>query len=106
MYDQTKKLELSHSSRCHMHPFLVEPCTFQGSSSMWIALELVHNGNVIGRVKTGDNNYWNQGTNVVNAHLAAGDDVWVRHMTDSDSHHVVAQGGLYTAFAGHLIAAD
>jgi len=73
---------------------------------MWIALELVHNGNVIGRVKTGDNNYWNQGTNVVNAHLAAGDDVWVRHMTDSDSHHVVAEGGLYTAFAGHLIAAD
>ena len=73
---------------------------------MFIGLELVRDDVVIARVKTGDNGYWNMGSNVVNAHLNAGDDVWVRHMSDSDSRHIVAQNGFFTSFSGHLIHAD
>lgn len=75
----------------------------QGQSTMWLGLELVKNDQVIGRAKTGDNGYWNMGSNVVNVRLQAGDDVWVRHMTDSDTHHVVSDKGLFTSFSGHLI---
>lgn len=78
----------------------------QGKSTMWIGLELVRDGTVIARVKTGDNGYWNLGTNVITIRLNAGDDVWVRHMTDTDSKHVVADKGFFTSFSGHLIKAD
>ncbi|XP_052780134.1 protein HP-25 homolog 1-like [Mya arenaria] len=78
----------------------------QGTSTMWLGLELVRDGVVIGRVKTGDNGYYNQGTNVINARLKATNDVWVRHMTDSDNKHVVADGGYFTSFSGHLIATE
>ena len=78
----------------------------QGQSTMWLALELIRNDKVIARVKTGDNGYWNMGTNSVNVHLNVGDDVHVRHMTDSDTKHVVADKGMFTMFTGHLIQAD
>ncbi|XP_045166072.1 complement C1q-like protein 4 [Mercenaria mercenaria] len=78
----------------------------QGQSTMWIGVELVKDGAVIARVKTGDNGYWNMGTNVITAHLNAGDDVWVRHMSDSDNKQVVAQSGYFTSFSGHLIHSD
>ena len=78
----------------------------QGTSTMWISLDLVKNGAVIGRIKTGDNGYYNMGTNIITAHLNAGEDVWVRHMSDSDTKHVVSGGGYFTMFTGHLIKAD
>ena len=75
---------------------------------MWIGLELVVDNNVIGRVKTGDNGYYNMGTNVISVRLDAGNDVWVRHMSDSDNKHIVAGGsdGGFTMFSGHLVRAD
>ena len=78
----------------------------QGTASMWIGLELVRDGAVIGRIKTGDNGYWNMGTNIITAHLNTGDDVWVRHMSDTDNKRVVSGGGYFTMFTGHLIKAD
>lgn len=78
----------------------------QGQSSMWLGVELVANGRVIGRVKTGDNGYYNMGSNVINTWLTAGTDVWVRHMSDSDTKHVVADNGFYTLFSGLIVRAD
>lgn len=78
----------------------------QGSATMWLGVELVADGKVIGRVKTGDNGYYNMGSNVINTWLAADTDVWVRHMSDSDNKHVVADSGYYTLFSGHIIHAD
>ncbi|KAL4226941.1 hypothetical protein ACF0H5_014918 [Mactra antiquata] len=76
----------------------------QGDSSMWLGLEVVKNyDQVIARVKTGDNGYWNTGSNVVNVRLQKGDDIWVRHMSKGDSNHLVGQKGLFTTFSGHLI---
>jgi hypothetical protein len=86
--------------------YMLSFSALQGQSSMWIGLELVRDNMVIARVKTGDNGYWNMGSNVVNVHLNAGDDVWVRHMSDSDSKHVVADKGFFTSFSGQLIHAD
>lgn len=78
----------------------------QGQATMWIGLELVRDNNVIARVKTGDNGYWNMGSNVIIARLHSGDDVWVRHMSDTDNRHIVAEHGFFTSFSGHLINAD
>ena len=78
----------------------------QGQSTMWLGVELVTDGRVIARVKTGDNGYWNMGSNVINTWLAANADVWVRHMSDSDTKHVVADTGYFTSFSGHIIHAD
>ncbi|XP_052782191.1 complement C1q tumor necrosis factor-related protein 2-like [Mya arenaria] len=78
----------------------------QGTASTWIAVDLVLNGNVIGRVKTGSYGYYDIGTNVVNVHLAAGDDVWVQHNGNQGSDKIVAKGGGYTMFTGHLVTAD
>lgn len=78
----------------------------QGQSTMWLGIELVADGQVIGRIKTGDNGYYNMGSNMINTWLPAGADVWVRHMSDSDNKHVVADSGYFTSFSGHIIHAD
>ncbi|KAH3881290.1 complement C1q tumor necrosis factor-related protein 3-like [Dreissena polymorpha] len=78
----------------------------QGTATTWIGLELVVDGQAIARVKTGDNGYYNQATNVVSARVTSGSDVWVRHMTVSDNNRVVGDGGFFTSFSGYLISAD
>ncbi|KAH3893464.1 hypothetical protein DPMN_017611 [Dreissena polymorpha] len=73
---------------------------------MWIQVELVKNGKVIGRVKVGDYGYWAIGTNIINTHLDAGDDVWVQHSTNQGSNMIMSRNGGYTMFTGHLVTAD
>ncbi|XP_052253539.1 complement C1q tumor necrosis factor-related protein 3-like [Dreissena polymorpha] len=78
----------------------------QGTNNMWIQVELVKNGKVIGRVKVGDYGYWAIGTNIINTHLDAGDDVWVQHSTNQGSNMIMSRNGGYTMFTGHLVTAD
>lgn len=78
----------------------------QGTGRMYIAVELVRNGSPIGRVRTGDYGYYAVGTNIVNVHLDAGDDVWVQHQDNLGSGTIVARGGGFTMFTGHLVKAD
>ena len=79
----------------------------QGTGRMYIAVELVKNGTPIGRVRTGDYQYYAVGTNIVNVHLKAGDDVWVQHQDYIGSGMTVpAKGGGYCLFTGHLVKAD
>ena len=61
---------------------------------MWISIDLVKNGAVVGRIKTGDNSYYNMGTNIIIAHLNTGE--------DGDTKHVVSGGGYFTTFAEYL----
>lgn len=78
----------------------------QGTSQMYIALELVKNGVAIGRVRTGDQSYYAIGTNIINVHLNAGDDVWVRHEESVGNDRVMSLAGGYTMFTGHIVRAD
>lgn len=78
----------------------------QGTSSMYIGVELVKNGMAVGRVKTGDYGYIAIGTNIVNIRLAMGDDVWVRHMSNIGSNKIPAFDGGFGMFTGHLVSAD
>ncbi|XP_045166220.1 complement C1q-like protein 4 [Mercenaria mercenaria] len=78
----------------------------QGTSAMYIAVELVRNGSPIGRVRTGDYGYYAVGTNIVNVHLDAEDDVWVQHQDNLGSRIVKANGGGFSLFTGHLVKAD
>lgn len=73
---------------------------------MWIGVELVKNGVAVGRIKAGDYGYLAIGTNIVNIRLAAGDDVWVQHITNLGSNVIPAQNGGYAMFTGHLVAED
>ena len=78
----------------------------QGTSSMYIGLDLVKDGTVVGRIKTGAYGYRDVGTNIINLYLDSGNDVWVQHSTDSDSNKVLAEKGFYTSFTGFLVKAS
>ncbi|KAL4225873.1 positive regulation of adiponectin secretion [Mactra antiquata] len=78
----------------------------QGTSQMWIAVDLVKNGAPIGRIRTGDYSYYAIGTNIVTVHLDAGDDVWVQHQELAGSDRIMTLKGGYSMFTGHLIQAD
>ncbi|KAL4226398.1 hypothetical protein ACF0H5_014381 [Mactra antiquata] len=64
-------------------------------------LEIVKNGISCTKVKSGDDSYYTMGTNAVALDLQAGDEVWVRHVNESDSQTINGEG--YTTFSGYFI---
>ena len=71
------------------------------ATAKWSGMEIVKNGQPIAKVRTGDNAYYSSATNVATAQLAKGDDVWVRHIRESDNN--VLYGLYITSFTGHLV---
>ena len=53
------------------------------------------------KTRSGDSSYYTMGMNVVALQLTAGDDVWVRHIRESDSNYLSGQG--FPTFSGYLL---
>ncbi|XP_053377484.1 complement C1q tumor necrosis factor-related protein 4-like isoform X2 [Mercenaria mercenaria] len=64
-------------------------------------MEIVKNGESVAKTESGDSSYYTMGTNVVALDLKAGDEVWVRHIDQSDSN--IINGQSHTSFSGYLI---
>ncbi|KAK3609820.1 hypothetical protein CHS0354_029860 [Potamilus streckersoni] len=67
----------------------------------FIGAEIVKNGEPVAKARTGDASYYTMGTNIVTLQLQKGDDVWIEHISETDSNKL--EGQSFTTFSGHLI---
>ena len=53
------------------------------------------------KTRSGDSSYQTMGLNAVTLELKSGDDVWVRHIRESDSNYL--SGETFPTFSGYLL---
>ena len=59
------------------------------------------NDQAVAKTRAGDSSYYTMGMNVVTLQLRAGDDVWIRHIRESDSNYISGYG--FPTFSGYLV---
>ncbi|KAH3819207.1 hypothetical protein DPMN_120940, partial [Dreissena polymorpha] len=67
----------------------------------WAGLEIVREGVAVSKVRTGDGSEYTMAGTTVTLALRAGQDVWVRHIDESDSNAI--DGETFPTFSGHLL---
>ncbi|KAK3600628.1 hypothetical protein CHS0354_031542 [Potamilus streckersoni] len=75
--------------------------TILSNGGNFIGAEIVKNGEPVAKARTGDASYYTMGTNIVTLQLQKSDDVWVEHISETDSNKL--EGQLFTTFSGYLI---
>ncbi|KAL3852115.1 hypothetical protein ACJMK2_015798 [Sinanodonta woodiana] len=75
--------------------------TVLSSGGNFIGAEIVKNGEPVAKARTGDASYYTMGTSIVTLQLQKGDDVWVDHISETDSNKL--EGQSFTTFSGYLI---
>lgn len=69
-----------------------------------LVVDILHNNNLLAKLRTGNANQWNTATNTVIARMKKGDDIWVQHdKTTSDSNRLYYGDGMITSFSGYRI---